>query len=329
MVPKYFSLIVNTAYKAAVSKATTLFNDFIQHGHPFTQSLALCSIQMYGLVNSTSLHPTEPGPSVAAGLPHFAHNYMRCWGRDVFISLRGLFLVTGNYDAARRHILGFASTLKHGMIPNLLDANRNPRYNSRDSPWWFCQAIQDYVQMAPNGAAILDAEVKRRFPLDDTWVAVDDPKCFSYSSTIKEIICEILQRHAAGLHFREWNAGVQLDSQMSDNGFNIDVEVDWSTGLIFGGSQSNCGTWMDKMGESEKAGTKGVPGTPRDGAAIEITGLLKSTLRWVASLATKGEFPATGVDIAHDGKMKHITYAEWSDLIQKSFERCYYIPQGW
>ena len=84
--------------------------------------------------------------------------------------------------------------------------------------------------------------------------------------------------------------------QMRDEGFNIAIHVDWKTGLIFGGNEFNCGTWMDKMGESEKAGTRGLPGTPRDGAPVEITGLVKSTLRWLDGLSLRGIFPFKGVE---------------------------------
>lgn len=266
------------------------------NGHDLTQDLALCSIQMYGLVKSASLDPSKPVPSLAAGLPHFAAGWARTWGRDVFISLRGLFLTTGNFDGARKHILAFASTLKHGLIPNLLDSVRSPRYNSRDSPWWMLQNIQDYVKSAPDGLSLLSEPVKRRFPKDDTFVPWDDERAYAYSSTISEIIQEILQRHADGIHFREYNAGPNLDMQMRDQGFNINAYVDWSTGFVLGGNRYNCGTWMDKMGESEKAGTKGIPGTPRDGAPVEITGLVASTLIWLDELRKAGKFPFEGVE---------------------------------
>ena len=294
--PKYFALIISGAYKAARRTVIELASEFVSSGHSFTHDLALCAVQMYGQVKSASLDPSVPTPSLAAGLPHFAAGWARTWGRDVFISLRGLFLTTGNFEAARKHILAFSSTLKHGLIPNLLDSVRSPRYNSRDSPWWMLQNIQDYTSFAPDGLALLSEQVKRRFPKDDTWVAWDDPRAYSYSSSIAEIIQEILQRHASGIHFREHNAGSNLDMQMRDEGFNVDIHVDWATGFIFGGNGYNCGTWMDKMGESERAGTKGIPGTPRDGAPIEITGLLKSTLRWLDGLVSEGKFPFEGVE---------------------------------
>ena len=157
------------------------------------------------------------------------------------------------------------------------------------------QSIQDYVNMAPNGISILSETVHRRFPADDSWVAWNDPRAYAYTSTLAEIIQETLQRHALGISFREHNAGPNLDTQMKDAGFDIDIYVDWKTGFIFGGSRYNCGTWMDKMGESEKAGTKGIPGTPRDGAPVEIVGLVKSALRWLGELVSEGGFPFEGV----------------------------------
>ncbi|KAF8478259.1 glycoside hydrolase family 13 protein [Gautieria morchelliformis] len=324
--PKYFAIVVYEAYKAARRSVIEQHTEFISSGHTFTQDLALCSVQMYGLVQTASLDPAEAVPSLAAGLPHFTIGWARCWGRDVFIALRGMFLTTGNFLAAKRHILAFASTLKNGLIPNLLDSVRNPRYNSRDSPWWMLQSIQDYVQFAPDGPRILSESVKRRFPKDDIFVSWDDPRSYGYSNTIIEIIQEILQRHADGISFREHNAGPNLDMQMNNEGFDIEVHVDWRTGLLFGGNRYNCGTWMDKMGESVKAGTKGIPATPRDGAPVEITGLLKSTLRWLSELSAKRKIPFEGVQATVDGQRRLVTYKEWNDLIQSSFEHCYYVP---
>ena len=131
--PKYFAITVSEAYKHARKVAIEQCSEFVSAGHSFTQDLALCSVQMYGEVLSASLHPGKITPSLAAGLPHFTGGWARCWGRDVFISLRGLFLTTGNFVGAKKHILAFASTLKNGLIPNLLDSVRSPRYENQVS----------------------------------------------------------------------------------------------------------------------------------------------------------------------------------------------------
>lgn len=321
--PHYFALIVGISYEAARFRALRLMSHDIQVGTNFVQSLALTSIQMCGFMNNTSLVPAKKVAAMAAGLPHFSNSYMRCWGRDVFIAFRGLLLVTGRFGDAKEHILGFAKTLKHGLIPNLLDAGRNPRYNARDAVWFFAQAVQEYYLHAPEGEKILDEKVLRRFPLDDTWIPWEDDRAFSYETSIRDILYEILCRHAKGISYREANAGPNLDSQMKDNGFNVKVYVDWDTGLVHGGSRDNCGTWMDKMGESERAGNKGVPGTPRDGADVELQGLLKSTLRFVNELNGKGLFPYTEVE-KPDGST--VTLQQWESLLQDNFERCFHVP---
>ncbi|KAF1360210.1 glycogen debranching enzyme [Lizonia empirigonia] len=316
LLPRYFAMVIQTAYNAAVDRSIELMGDNVRNGQQFLKSLALVSIQVTGYMNSASLWPNKSVPSMAAGLPHFAFDWARCWGRDITISARGLYMGTGRYADAKEHILAFASVLKHGMVPNLLSGGKLPRYNSRDSVWWFLQNIQDYTKIVPNGSDLLQDKAKRRFlPYDDTWFPHNDKRAYSVSSTIEDVIQEALQRHASGIEFREYDAGPNIDSQMKSEGFNIKIWTDFETGLIFGGNQFNCGTWMDKMGESEKAGSKGVPGTPRDGAPVECIGMLYSA----------GDFKYEGVTLP-DGKHT-ITYKAWADKIKANFERTFYVPR--
>jgi glycogen debranching enzyme len=317
-------MIIRTAYNAAWQRGIRLLGGNIRQGQNFIQQLGMVSVQLTGYVRSASLYPTKSVPCLAAGLPHFSTDWARCWGRDVFISLRGLFLCTERFDQAREHILAFAAVLKHGMIPNLLGSGKLPRYNARDSVWFFLQAVQDYANIAPGGIEILEQQVYRRFlPYDDTWFPSNDKRAYSQTSTVAEVIQEIFQRHASGLSFTEYNAGPDLDMQMKPKGFQIDVNVDWGTGLIFGGNQWNCGTWMDKMGESPKAGNQGFPATPRDGAAVEITGLLYSALRWVSNLHKEGRYQYGGVELKPGVT---VSFEDWASRIKSNFERCYHVP---
>ncbi|KAJ1675565.1 bifunctional 4-alpha-glucanotransferase/amylo-alpha-1,6-glucosidase [Spiromyces aspiralis] len=336
LTPKYFAMVVTLAYKCAVKRALSLMSPEITGFSDFGRRLALTSVQMVGATTSCSLRPFDDKKqlSMAAGLPHFTTHHMRCWGRDIFISLEGLLMKTGRHDVARDHILAFGSTLKHGLIPNLLDSGRYPRYNARDATWFWLKAVQDYCRESAEGLEFLGVEVDRRFQADDTFAAWDEEgRAYARKSTVAELVQEIMQAHARGISFREWNAGPALDQAMRDEGFNIDIYVDWRNGLVKGGNDFNCGTWMDKMGDSDKAGIRGIPGSPRDGADIEIIGLLKYTVSWLTTLATEGSkwFPYKGVSalMAVEGgrETTTVTYEQWSELLKANFEKGFYVPE--
>jgi glycogen debranching enzyme len=112
-------------------------------------------------------------------------------------------LVTGRYSEAKQIILGFASVLRHGLIPNLLDGGNNPRYNARDATWWFLQAVQDYCTFTKESVKeVLKWNVRRLFPSDNQHEISTERV-----EILADVIQEIMHKHVQGIHFREWNAG--------------------------------------------------------------------------------------------------------------------------
>ncbi|XP_055084309.1 glycogen debranching enzyme isoform X1 [Periophthalmus magnuspinnatus] len=340
LIPCYFDAILVSTYTTALDATYKLMSSFVQNGSSFVRHLALGSVQMCSVGRLPSLPPLsdklEGVPyrlspisgekeqccvSLAAGLPHFSAGIFRCWGRDTFIALRGLMLLTGRHLEARNIILAFAGTLRHGLIPNLLGEGRSARFNCRDAVWWWLQCIQDYANHVPQGHEILRCPVSRMYPTDDSQPLppgqVEQP--------LYDVIQEVLQRHLEGISFRERDAGPKIDMNMRDEGFNVETKVDPKTGFVSGGNRFNCGTWMDKMGESDKARNKGMPATPRDGSAVEIVGLSKSAVRWVVELHSKGLFPYDGVKIQNNGTESFVSYAQWNQQIQASFETHFWV----
>ncbi|MDH4152429.1 MAG: amylo-alpha-1,6-glucosidase [Nitrospira sp.] len=79
--------------------------------------------------------------TVIAGYPWFTD-----WGRDTFISLPGLFLVTGQYEAAWHIIQSFIPFVSKGMVPNRFpDLGQDPEYNAIDASLWFIHAVDRYL----------------------------------------------------------------------------------------------------------------------------------------------------------------------------------------
>ena len=153
----------------------------------FVKKMSLAIYQMYARV--PSVYFKNHKDSMCAGLPHFSTGYMRCWGRDTFIALRGLMVVTGLEDEARDVILFFAKVMRHGLLPNLHDGGGNTRFNSRDAPWFFLQAIKDYCIISEEGLKFLDHKFELHFRDDDQ--ATHQRKTSGRVLTILEMIVEI------------------------------------------------------------------------------------------------------------------------------------------
>lgn len=335
LIPCYFDAIVTPIYTLLLERFFEQQSPFVSQGSHLIQRLALGSLALTGfnptsalpyLSSSVSVKPPEIilngtkyqfCSTIAAGLPHFASGYFRNWGRDTFIAIRGALMIPGRFLEAQRIILAFGGCIRHGLIPNLLDKGTNARFNCRDAVWFWLQAIKDYCNLAPNGQDILREPLRRLFPTDDAEGDFDR----TIDQPLHQVMQEVLLRHFRGIDFMERNWGHKIDAHMTEAGFRVTVGVDRQTGFVFGGNKWNCGTWMDKMGSSSKAGNRGVPSSPRDGAAVEIVGLSYSVLSWLVVMQEKGVFP---YECVADECCKW-TWKDWSDKIKDNFDKFFFV----
>jgi len=89
------------------------------------------------------------GRTIIAGYPWFCD-----WGRDTFISLRGLCLVRDRRDIAREILLAWAPLVSGGMLPNRFHEHSSaPEFNSVDAALWYVIAAGAYREHGPVAAA--------------------------------------------------------------------------------------------------------------------------------------------------------------------------------
>ncbi|MEQ8763109.1 MAG: amylo-alpha-1,6-glucosidase [Planctomycetota bacterium] len=82
------------------------------------------------------------GASLIAGYPWFLD-----WGRDTFISLRGLLLETGRYAEAKEILIEWARACEGGLLPNRFpDRGQDPEYNSVDAALWYVIAASSFLE---------------------------------------------------------------------------------------------------------------------------------------------------------------------------------------
>ena len=109
-------------------------------------SRKLCLAAEQFIVNCKAQKPkSKPSAgrvTVLAGFPWFMD-----WGRDAFIALPGLLLLTGRFEQAKSVLTTFAAAAANGMIPSRFDDRSDTAYfNSIDASLWFINAAFEYLK---------------------------------------------------------------------------------------------------------------------------------------------------------------------------------------
>ena len=87
------------------------------------------------------------GKTIVAGYPWFTD-----WGRDTFISLRGLCLATERFEEAQDILLEWSQVVSEGMLPNRFpDQGDMPEYNSVDASLWYVIAVHEFLVAMKSG----------------------------------------------------------------------------------------------------------------------------------------------------------------------------------
>jgi predicted glycogen debranching enzyme len=168
------------------------------------------------------------GDTIIAGYPWFTD-----WGRDTFISLRGLCLAGNRLEAARRILLGWVATASEGMFPNrFTEAGDRPEYDSVDASLWFVVAVHDLQRAF--------AAAKRRLARRDLQTLRD---------TVEAILRAYTRGTRRGIHadsdglLAAGEPGVQLtwmDARIGDRvvtpriGKPVEIEALWLNALSIG-----------------------------------------------------------------------------------------------
>ncbi len=85
------------------------------------------------------------------------YHWFEAWGRDTFVSLPGLMLVTGKYSDAKDILQSYIGYCKSGLIPNFIsDKSGIPVYNTVDATLWYVNAVLQYVKYTGDWGFVKD-----------------------------------------------------------------------------------------------------------------------------------------------------------------------------
>jgi predicted glycogen debranching enzyme len=174
------------------------------------------------------------GKTIIAGYPWFVD-----WGRDTFISLRGLCLASQRWSDAKKILVEWAGTVSRGMLPNRFpDQGAEPEFNSVDASLWYIVAVNDFLDLAPPEYADSQTANLLRAAIDAILTGYHDGTRFSIRTTDDGLLM-------AGV------PGVQLtwmDAKIGDLvvtpriGKPVEVQALWLNALSIGARFSK--TWQ-------------------------------------------------------------------------------------
>ena len=83
------------------------------------------------------------------------YHWFEPWGRDTFISLPGLMLVTGRFSDAKEILQNYIQYCQNGLIPNFVaDKSGEPAYNTVDATLWYVNAVLQYLKYTGDSAFV-------------------------------------------------------------------------------------------------------------------------------------------------------------------------------
>ena len=131
---------VNEAYNREIEQRVDNLVSFYELNKPVPMSDWLNWILL--AADSFMVKNLSNRKSVIAG-----YFWFEPWGRDTFISLPGLMLVTGRFSDAKDILENFIGYIKGGLIPNFFaDKSGEPVYNTVDGTLWYVNSVLQYLK---------------------------------------------------------------------------------------------------------------------------------------------------------------------------------------
>ena len=142
--------IVKDAFNQQLNQKSELLSDFY-YEHP--------EVPMSDWLNWILLTADSFMVKNAAGTKSIiaGYHWFEPWGRDTFISLPGLTLVTGRYSDAKDILQNFIQHSKSGLIPNFIsDKSGIPVYDTVDGTLWYINAVLQYLKYTGDWGFVQD-----------------------------------------------------------------------------------------------------------------------------------------------------------------------------